>query len=407
MTKHEKRISIVGLGSNGDGYGFVEDQKVFIPFTMPGDVVQAQTLQIVQQASERVTPPCSYFGTCGGCQVQHLPLSIYQQFKTNQITAPLTAHKVSWEAMTDLIILGPHQRRRVVFKAQKNKGHVQLGYYQRQSHNIVDIAVCPLVTPAIEALIMPLHELGGILLNPSQKMEIAVTDTLTGVDMVLKPAVKIELDLAKREYLANWARENNLARLSIHEEVIVTFRTPMVEFSGVKVDADANSFLQASSAMDQLLEQLLDYSIEEENLRIADLFCGRGTLTFPLLKYGQVEAFEMDSPALKALENAAKRQQVTRLKTYHRNLFRMPLMSQELTSFNLVVLDPPRVGATAQCKQLAQSTVPQIIYLSCNPQSFARDAAILVEGGYTLKNLIPIDQFHWSPHTEVMGVFRK
>jgi 23S rRNA (uracil1939-C5)-methyltransferase len=385
----------------------LEDKKVFVPFTLPGDIVADDPPIIVEEISARAVPPCPYFGSCGGCQLQHLPLALYHQFKKDQITAPLIVHKVSWGQLTEPIILGAHQRRRVIFKAQRTRNGVMLGYYQRQSHQIVNIDVCPLITAKIEEFIRPLRLLLQSFLNTSQKAEIAVTDTLTGLDVVLKVPDGAPLDLSERENLTKWAGDNNLARLALNDETIVAFRTPLVEFANVKVEAEANGFLQASAAADQLMAQLLKEHIQGHNLKIADLFSGRGTLTFPLLQLGQVDAYEMDGNALKALEKAARQNSSFKLKIHNRNLFRLPLQTKELDGMQVVVLDPPRVGATAQCKELAHSTVPQIIYLSCNPQSFARDAAILTEGGYLLEKVIPIDQFHWSSHAEIFGLFMK
>jgi 23S rRNA (uracil1939-C5)-methyltransferase len=512
----DKRVlKIVGLGSNGDGYAIESAQKVFVPFTVPGDLVEAVApgtpvtasnhtarnktairkkesphqphpnkphpnkahsskpdYRLLQQSPERATPLCRHFMDCGACQLQHLSPTLYREFKKAAVTSPLWAHQVSPNNVDEPIIFGPRQRRRVVLKAQRTTTGLALGYYRAQSHHIVAIDECPLVVPEIEALITPLRLFLTTFLLPLQKADIAILATITGLDVWLKLEPSFSLNLEQREHLVHFAYTHNLAQLGIGQEVIVTFRTPYIAFAKNRVEAHANGFLQASTAADHLFETLIDLFIsgigvcdlsgtsgssfsEMEgsglskisrisrmsdmsgipdmsgisgisgmsdssisdlsgisgfssgpSLRVADLFCGRGTFSFPLAKYGHVEAYDNDSNALSALTKATKTTPHFHLKAHYRNLFREPLNPQELENFDLVVLNPPRAGAIAQIKQLAQTQVPWIVYVSCNPQSFARDAALLTaKGSYALEKVTPIDQFHWSVHTELFAIF--
>ncbi len=409
-------IEIVGLGSNGDGYGLLNDKKVFVPFTAPGDQValaanphsKAPIFQVIAESPYRQTPPCPYFGTCGGCQLQHLQPDLYSAFKKEQVAAPLLAHKVVYNMLSDPIILGPHLRRRVVLKAEKMQKKVLLGYFARQSHDLLDIQECPVVVPEIEVILSPLRLFLQTFLTSSAKAEIAVTYTSSGLDIGFKFDKKRSLNLGDREALVSFAQIQKIACLRVDDEIIVKFQTPLIAFEQIKVEVDANAFLQASTAADNLLASLIHEHLQSSSLKIADLFCGRGTLTLPLLKHGRVDAYETDRQALAPLQKAVNAtHQGPLLKTVERHLFHEPLTVAELKVYDRVILDPPRTGAMTQVKQLAQSNVEQIIYVSCNPQTFARDAVILTEKHYILDKIIPIDQFHWSVHTELFAVFQR
>jgi 23S rRNA (uracil1939-C5)-methyltransferase len=237
-----------------------------------------------------------------------------------------------------------------------------------------------------------------------------MTYSESGLDVVLKINKKKDLELSQRQALTEFARAYNLARLSLHQpgyqEIIVCFRDPFVLFDGVRVSIDASSFLQVNKAMDEMLSGCLQAMLPAAFKHAADLFCGRGTLSLPLSSKGPVDSFEMDKSALKALLQAAKGFKRP-LSTFSRNLFSFPLRREELEKYDVVVLNPPRIGAHAQAKELAKSIVPYVFMVSCNPASFARDARVLIESGYHLNDVTLLDQFLWSPHIETIAVFKR
>ena len=408
-------VTINDVGAEGDGWGLHEGQKHYVPYTLPGDVIGVPTkpinnvtdINFIQKSTTHIEPKCLHFGTCGGCRLQHMSASFYKDFKHRNVMEALKAHGIDNVPVEEPIILGAHQRRRINLKAQVHNKSWQLGYYRRMSHDIVDIIQCPLVVKEIEQLLEPLKHFLNMLNFCEKKLEISLTATESGLDIHFTTEKSCSLSLIQKEQMVSFAAIHRCARIGMNGETLAIFKTPYVVFESIKVEADAHGFLQASKAADTLMAQLLLESLPQDLVKSADLFCGRGTLTFPLLTRGPVDAFEMDQSALTALKKAAPSSYHHKLKAHERNLFRSPLSAYELSTYTSVVLNPPRIGALAQCKQLAMSSVPQIIYVSCNPQTFARDVAILQQQNYTFKKVIPIDQFHWSHHIEIFTVLEK
>lgn len=413
-------FEISKLGQLGDGLAETPDGMLAIPYTLAGEKVRAQVLpdkkgqgacvEILEASVHRAQPPCPHFGICGGCQLQHLDQETYAGFKKQKVMGAMQQQGLETSVVQEPIILPPQSRRRVALKALRSKTQMHLGYYERQSHRIVDVHVCPLVVPKIEALIGPLRQFLSDFLEVNQKFEIWVTHADQGLDVAFRYPKSVELSLDQRMDLTEFARSQNLCRLTIQapkqNELIVCFQEPTVNFADVPVQIDASGFLQASVAADQVLAELVMGSRKEDVKYVADLFCGRGTLTLPLAQGAKVDGFEMDAGALQALEQAVRQFQKP-VTLFERDLFNDPLLSKELKKYDMVVIDPPRAGAYQQCQQLAQSQVPQVVMVSCNPASFARDAKVLKEGGYTLKQVTPVDQFMWSSHVEVVGVFER
>ena len=362
----------------------------------------------ITHTMESITPACKHFGTCGGCQLQHLPPALYATFKQQHIENALEHAKITPQRYDEIIILPPHTRRRGILKALRGHGSkIELGYFQRQSHQVVDVQECPLLDYTLTALFSPLRTLLKDILAPRQKAEIAILASQTGVDMALSytPA---PLDLSLLERLTHFAQTQDLARLRLNGEVIVTRKTPMVNFCDTLVEADALGFLQASNGADDALTSwLMKLTSSTPPKKAVDLFCGRGLFSHALAtKATHVTAYDMDLPALTALKNSCKNK-VPNIHTHQRQLFANPLKTSELNAFDFVLLDPPRAGAPAQCKELAASSVPKSAYVSCSPQSFARDAGYLIKGGYALTSVQGLDQFLWSQHIEIMGLFEK
>lgn len=352
------------------------------------------------------SPPCPHFGVCGGCALQHLSPPDYGAYKQQKILQFFERQKISLDHIlfNPIEIVPPQTRRRVVLKAYKENKSVHVGFYQRESHKIVDIQCCLVVVPEIEQLISPLREMLVSLLPLRSRAEIFVTKCEQGLDVALKRAHSSLLTLEQRETGAQFALTQKLARLSIDGEPLYRVASPTVSFAGFAVDITPDSFLQASLASDEWLAQKVCNAIPPETRKIADLFCGRGTLTLPLTKEGTVHGYEMDQKALEALQKTVTNYRLP-VTLHHRHLFREPLTLPELALFDVIILNPPREGALAQVKHLAQAQAKRIVMVSCNLQSCARDTKVLIDRHYELKELYPLDQFLWSNHVEVVAVF--
>ena len=411
------------LGHRGDGLTRLSNETLAVPYTLPGERIQVQRqsgageaklIEIISASPDRVIPPCPHFTHCGGCHLQHLNSELYQSFKRDLVKSALQGQGLSDLIVLDPIIFQPKTRRRAVFKAFKKKNTLSLGFYRRQSHDIINLEFCPLLDPALEGLINPLRDFLKLFLLEETSLDIFVTQSDVGLDVLFSYKNKPTLSLDNREQLIQFAATYNLARLSVTQQrndaatpdVIVNFRTPTIHFDGVPVHMDAKSFLQASKDMDRFVEDYIKKTLTFDIKRVADLFCGRGTLSFPLSTIAMVDGFEMEQDALTALQMAAHKAQRP-IQVKERNLFHDPLKTKELEKYTCVSINPPRVGAAKQMKELAQSNVPHIFMMSCNPISFAKDVRILIEGGYRPSPITPIDQFLWSPHVEMVAVFSK
>jgi 23S rRNA (uracil1939-C5)-methyltransferase len=337
---------------------------------------------------------------------------MYSDFKINRVKALLKRENAEPLAYNPLIQIPPHTRRRSNFKVKKTHKNLILGFHYRRSHTVLPITMCPLLIPALAQLIQPLKSLCSSLLPVGGEADIFLLETKTGVDISLDSRCLRDLSLPQLEHLLLFCQEKKIARLRINGDLIVQHRQPVIEFSGVAVEVDAKSFCQVSDLSDRyLLEIVESYLIKTSSTlsstlceKTADLFCGRGAFTFLLAKRGAVDAYELEEEALIAL-NQANQQEKLRIKTQKRNLFSSPLTSQELDKYGVVLIDPPRAGALSQCHEISKSGCRSLIYVSCNPITFARDARILKEGGYSLISLTPVDQFLWTEHVEVVGLF--
>lgn len=422
-SKTEEIVEINQLGHRGDGLVRAGNETLAVPYTLPSERAQiertagmseAKLLHILNESPDRASPPCPHFTHCGGCHLQHLSPSLYRTFKRDLVVSALQGQGLDTLNVLDPVVFQPHTRRRAVFKASKRKNTTRVGFYKRLSHEIIDLKVCPLVEPQIEDLIEHLRHFFNTFLRPDTSLDVFVTKSDVGLDVLFSFKNNPNLSLSERESLIQFAADNDLARLSITQQgksgvssdVIVSFRTPVIHFDGVPVLVSAHGFLQASKTMDDFVQDYINTSLSIEGKQVADLFCGRGTLSLPLSAKALVDAFEIEADAVSALQTAAHKAQRP-IRTTLRNLFQDPLKAKELERYACVSINPPRVGSPKQMKELAHSTVPLVLMMSCNPQSFAKDARILIEGGYTPSPITPIDQFLWSPHVEMIAIFTK
>jgi 23S rRNA (uracil1939-C5)-methyltransferase len=343
---------------------------------------------------DSATPFCPYFGTCGGCTLQHYGPASYDALKRGLVEDALRYHKVQ-AALEPTIEAHGDGRRRATLHARG----ASVGYMAARSHDLVDIMACPILVPALEerapALTRPIAATIG-------DCDVAFTATDTGLDV----AVRTEKRL-KPEKLTLLAQRSGLARMSLNGEMVLQTQPPAVRMGKASVEIPITSFLQATSMAEATLAALVVEGVGKAK-SVADLFCGMGPFTFRLAEKAKVFAADSDRAAIDALSKALRFASGLKPVTAKaRDLFREPMVPVELKDMDAVVFDPPRAGAEAQARELARSKVPVVVAASCEPKTFARDASILIAGGYRLEKLTPVDQFAWSTHVELVGVFRR
>lgn len=430
MSKHARKASaparsieltIERLGAQGDGVGALDGSPVFVPYALPGeritavtgekrgDGIEAKLERVLEASPSRIEPPCRHFTRCGGCALQHMDEASYRRFKIERITTALARKQIEPAELMPLVVSPPGSRRRVTLTALKAGKSLILGFNERASHQLVDLQQCVVASPRIVAMFRPLRVLLDRILDLRGTADIVVTEAATGLDMTIRSAAILDLD--KREALAGFAVEFDLARLtwqSVGEtsEPVAARKPVTMRFGQRDVPLPAGGFLQATTAGEQAIVDAVLAALPPAG-KIADLYAGLGTLSFPIAARGhEVHAVEGDAVTLAALSHAA-RMNNDRITVERRDLERAPLDESELKRYAAIVFDPPRAGAKSQSVEIARSSVPMVIAVSCNPETFARDAHTLVEGGYELERLQPIDQFLWSPHVELVAVFRK
>ncbi|MEW6632659.1 MAG: class I SAM-dependent RNA methyltransferase [Pseudomonadota bacterium] len=405
------RFTIARLGAQGDGVAMAEGGEVFIPFTLPGETVTAArqkdrgTLMSVLEASPlRVDPACRHFTECGGCALQHLEAGAYRQWKRDKVVHALKSKGIACEAEA-LVPCAPETRRRVVFSARRTEAGMLLGFVRALSSEIIPVEECPISLPAIVAALDRLRILADLVCATSKSFHLAVTATASGLDIAVQDGGKLGDN--QRRIASNFVVAEGLARLSVDGEIVVEAKKPMVQFGTVAVAMPPGAFLQATEAAEQTMASLVGQHLARAK-RVADLFAGCGSFALRLAAKSEVHAVEADAPALAALDRAFRfANGLKRVTNERRDLFRRPLTFKELNAFDGLVFDPPRAGAEEQSKQIARSEVPLVAAVSCNPVTLARDLRILLDGGYQLKGVTPIDQFLWSPHVEAVALLEK
>lgn len=374
--------------------------------------VHGKLISVITPGPERAPPPCPHYENCGGCSLQHLSNESYTRCKLDLLMAPLQAHGLGGvgESVLKSLISAPlNSRRRVNWKFKRLRASLALGYHRPKSHEIIPITSCLLLTPALEALLDPLRGFLFDFVTQGMTGDVYLLESESGIDLVLSIDGRIPLSLEEREILGEFHAALSLARLQVvisgSQEFLMESRPPRVKFAGIPVSVEAGCFLQSSKYSDDVMASFLKECFEgEKSLKIMDLFCGRGTLTLPLVKMGhKVTAIDSDKAAGEALYGASHG--IGSLILKNRNLFTSPVTMSEFKGYDAVVLDPPRAGAKDQVEEIAKSSVSQVVMISCNPQTFARDAKILVDSGFHMVTLVPFDQFLYSPHLEVMAKF--
>jgi 23S rRNA (uracil1939-C5)-methyltransferase len=406
------QLCIERLGLRGEGIAHGANGPVYIPYALPGDTIVADIegergtlLEIATPSPERIAPFCPYYGACGGCAVQALGPAPYADWKRGLLIRAL--HRAGLQPhVADLVDAHGPGRRRATFHARFDaEGRAQVGFMRARAHDLIDLDFCPILAPQMRGALAAAHAVAAALGAAQKPLDIAVTGTLSGLDIDLKGHGS--LTPAESQSLMQVAQAQDLARLSNDRRVVVERRTPLLRMGKAEVVPPPGAFLQATEAADEALAAKVRESLGGAR-RIADLFAGVGTFSLRLAGEAQVHAVDSDEAALRALARAARAVPGFRpVTTEVRDLFRRPLAGEEMAGFDAFVFDPPRAGAEAQARALAESGVRTVVAVSCNAQSFARDAALLASGGYRIKSVTPFDQFRHSPHIECVGVFRR
>ncbi len=403
-------LTIDRLGAQGDGIAETPDGPVYVPFALPGERVAAElekgrgaALELLTRSPERVAPICGHFGVCGGCALQHLERGAYMEWKRQRVVEALRLEGID-TAVEPVRFFGPHSRRRAAFSAVKMGGALTFGYRWAHSHEIVGLRECPVLAPGFEAALPALRGVADALL-PSGEARIVVTACDNGLDVDIEPrAGKLRPFTPALGALTEAA---GIVRLTAGGEPLFSIAAPVVGLAGVAVELPPGAFLQASGEAEAAMADIAMQALGKART-VADLFCGLGTFSFAMARRASVTAVENDRSLLGALDAASRRAQGLKpIRPLARDLMREPLSATELNAFDAVLFDPPRAGALAQAGTLAKSRVPQLIAMSCNPASFARDARALIGGGYRLERVVPIDQFVFSAHVELVAVFTR
>jgi len=395
------------MGTGGEGVAKTAAGAVHVPFALPGEVVniardgdEGLVMALKQASPARVAPPCPYFETCGGCVLQHWRLEDYQRWKRELVVIALQARGLD-VPVEPLVPAHVCSRRRITLSAKLTaKGQV-VGFNRYHSHDVVEVTECPVTVLAITGRFDDLRLVAGALAGRNKMLHLTVTLAKNGLDIAITGARALEE--GERQRLVRLCLDKQFARIAVDGEIIVEREKPQLDFGGVTVEIPSGGFLQATAEAEHILQTLVLEGLGKTKQAL-DLFAGAGTFAFPMAKKMNVHAVEFDKPALSALAHAARRAAgLKKLDHEQRDLFRRPFSQKDLAGFDGLVFDPPRAGAEAQVAEIAKAVVPRVVAVSCNPVTLARDLKILVDGGYEIKRVVPVDQFLWTPHVEVVA----
>ncbi|MCG8509760.1 MAG: class I SAM-dependent RNA methyltransferase [Rhodospirillales bacterium] len=405
---------ITRLGAQGDGVAAWQGRPLFVPFALPGEWVRVeitrktrdgafgQLLEILEPAPQRIEPSCRHFGICGGCAIQHLTEDAAAAWKRQRVIEALHKRGLSDVAVEKTVCIAPGSRRRATFAYRSRKRGAVIGFNQRASDRLVDLAECPVIDESLFSLIGPLRELLAAITPPGTSGDIQVSKMDDGLDVIVDlPELP---GLSVIEALTGFGRENGLMRLSWRcrgrTEPVATYGRAVLTVGEAEISPPPGAFLQPSAEGEEVISERVLAAIGDSEY-VADLFCGIGTFSLRMVPDRRGYAADGDAELIGALAATGK------VETEVRDLFRRPLVAAELSRFDAVIFDPPRAGARAQAGELATAGAETVVAVSCNPATFARDARLLVDGGYGMESVTPIDQFPWSGHVELVAVFRR
>jgi 23S rRNA (uracil1939-C5)-methyltransferase len=411
-----EQLTIRRLGHRGDGIADMPAGPAFVPYALPGETVTVEQvpghpdrrhlLQVDKASHERIAAICKHFTQCGGCAMQHWSLAEYHLWKRSLVVEALAA--AGLVAPVDEVIIDAHGqgRRRVTLHARRGSHDVlEVGFTAPRAHHIVAIDRCPILAPGLAGAVQAAWAIADILKPVAKPLDVHVTATDSGMDIDVRGSGP--LSSGRTTLLANLAAAHKLARLTRHGELVAQGAQPLLKIGRARVPLPPGAFLQATAEGEEALAKLVLDHVGSAK-RVADLFAGIGTFALRLAERARVTAADSEAGAIKALERGAATTPGLRpVETQARDLFRRPFMAGELKVFDAVVFDPPRQGAEAQARELGLSKVPVVVAVSCDATTFARDARILVDGGYKLVRVTAVDQFRYSFHVEMVAKFER
>ncbi|GLQ35384.1 RNA methyltransferase [Amylibacter marinus] len=406
-----REVTIEKLGALGDGIARDGGAEIYVPYALPGEIVSGDisngrmdTPKIITPSPARIKPVCRHYKSCGGCTMQHTTAQVQADWKLQKTKDALSAVNLHPEVrISDVVNL--HSRRRATLSVKRTKKGAMVGFYGRGSDNIIEITECAVIAPEILALFPALIEIAILGASRKAALRVAVTLADNGMDLSIENGK--ELDAPQISKLAQIAGRANIIRLAWNGEIAVQSDPPRQTFAGVAVFPPAGSFLQATKLGEQQLQSIVAKIVGDAK-QVVDLFAGCGTFAIPLARMATVVAYEGDAAMMGALDQAWRGSNGLRdITTHTRDLFRRAVLAEELCKTDAVVIDPPRAGALAQTKELAKSDVAKIAFVSCNPATFARDARVLVDAGYSLNWVQVVDQFLFNPHVELVAEFTR
>ena len=411
-----ERLVIDHVGHFGDGVALVGGQSIFVPYTLGGETVEVaavpghhpdrRRLLAVEHASpQRIAPFCPHFTVCGGCAIQHWDAERYRAWKRDLVVETLARADLACEVdpLVDAHGLG---RRRITLHARLGTHDVlKVGFSAAHSHDIIAVDRCPILDPGLDGALDAAWALAEPLTPTGKPLDIQITASDGGLDVDVRGSGPLPATMIAT--LSRIAEQHRLARLTRHGELVLMRTPPTIMIGTARVTLPPGSFLQATVAGEETLAALVSDHCKRAK-HVADLFCGVGPFALRLAAKSRVSAFDSDAGAVAALQKAAAATSGLKpVKAEARDLFRRPLMPQELRDYDTIVFDPPRQGAQAQAQQLSASKIPVVVAVSCNIMTFARDARILIDGGFRLETVTPVDQFRHTPHVELVARFTR
>lgn len=422
VPERKLRATARAIGARGDGV--CPDPETGAPVFVPG-LLSGETADIVARGErgrigerlttshERIAPFCSVAEKCGGCSLQHWQGDAYRAWKRDLVVDALAREGLTSEVLP-LVDAGGSGRRRVALHARKMGTRLLLGFTERAGQAIADTDDCPVAEARIRKAFAALRELAMAVLTPKfDTATISVTATDPGLDVHVARKGPVTLDdrLTGGELLAR----EGWARLTIGSELIAEGTPPVVRFGMAKVAPPPGGFLQATDAGEAALAGIVMDALKmalklapKDARGVIDLYAGSGAFALRMASLAPVRAVEGEAAPLAALDHTARHTPGLKpVSVLQRDLALEPLSIRELSGAAMAVVDPPRAGAKEQMELLAGSGIPVIVSISCNPATFARDAAILTRAGYRMGPVTPVDQFVHTAHLECAAVFTK
>jgi len=409
-----ERLTIARLAHHGEGVAETQAGPLYVPYTLPGETVDVEPvpgrsdrrrlLRVETATPDRVAPICPHFGTCGGCAVQHWSWHRYRAWKRDLVVAALAQAHLAAE-VDDLIDAHGEGRRRAVFHARYGPRDIlRVGFATLRAHDVVAIDHCPVLAPGLAGALEVAWAIAEVLQSAGKPLDVQATATEGGLDVDVRGSGPLTAPHVAA--LARIAERHELARLTRHGERVAQRAVPSITMGRAAVVLPPGAFLQATAAGEATLARLVADHVAGAK-SVIDLFAGVGPFALRLAERARVIAADADPSAIAALKRAAAAPGLKPVAVHVRDLFRRPFTATELDSCEAAVFDPPRRGAETQARELAAAAVPLIVAVSCNPATFARDARILVGGGYRLARVTPVDQFRYAAHVELVARFER